>query len=90
MKIIITEQQNISLRRRLSQIKNLLDVTLKHSHPCDFTSESHFFNGVIDDLGTFLIMFNIADLKPDEIIDYVKEYMKDDIIRYYIDSQEFC
>jgi hypothetical protein len=35
-------------------------------------------------------MVNIADLKPDEIIDYVKEYMKDDIIRYYIDSQEDC
>jgi hypothetical protein len=90
MKYIITEEQNISLRRRLSQIKNLLDVTLKHSHPCDFTSESHFVNGVIYDLDTFLIMFNIADLNPDEIIDYVKEHMRDDIIRYYIDSQEDC
>jgi hypothetical protein len=37
-----------------------------------------------------LIMFNIADLNPDEIIDYVKEHMRDDIIRYYIDSQEDC
>jgi Holliday junction resolvasome RuvABC endonuclease subunit len=90
MKYIITEEQNISLRRRLLQIKNLLDVTLERSHPCDFTSESHFFNGVVDNLYTFLIMFNIADLKPIEIIDYVKEYMKDDIIRYYIDSQEDC
>jgi Holliday junction resolvasome RuvABC endonuclease subunit len=90
MKIIITEQQNISLRRRLLQIKNLLDITLKNSHPCDFTSESHFFNGVVDDLNAILIMVNIATLKPDEIIDYVKEYMKDDIIRYYIDSQEDC
>jgi hypothetical protein len=90
MKYIITEEQNISLRRRLYYIKELLNVVLDNMHPCDYSNESHFFDGVIYDLETYLSVININKLQPDEIIDYVKEYMKDDIFRYYIDSQEDC
>ena len=90
MKYIITEEQNISLRRRLYYIKELLDVVLDNMHPCDYSNESHFFDGVIYDLETYLSVMNINELQPDEIIDYVKEHMKDDIFRYYIDSQEDC
>jgi len=90
MKYIITEEQNISLRRRLYYIKELLNVVLDNMHPCDYSNESHFFDGVIYDLETYLSVMNINELQPDEIIDYVKEHMKDDIFRYYIDSQEDC
>jgi hypothetical protein len=90
MKYIITEEQNISLRRRLSQLNNLFNVVLNGMNPCDYSNESHFFDGVIYDLETYLSVMNINELQPDEIIDYVKEHMKDDIFRYYIDSQEDC
>jgi hypothetical protein len=90
MKYIITEEQNISLRRRLYYIKELLNVLLDNMHPCDYSNESHFFDGVIYDLEAFLFLEGIKGIPPEEIIDYVKKHMKDDIFRYYIDSQEDC
>ena len=90
MKYIITEEQNISLRRRLYYIKELLNVVLGNMHPCVYSNESHFYFGVIYELETFLDLEGIKGIQPDEIIDYVKKHMKDDIFRYYIDSQEDC
>ena len=90
MKYIITEQQNTSLRRRFFYIKKLLDVVLDNSHPCDYSNESHFYTGMIYELETFLIFEGIFGIQPEEVIDFVKQTLKDYIIQYYIMSQEDC
>jgi hypothetical protein len=96
MKIIITEEQNTSLRRRVSYIKKLLDVVLDSMYPCDYSNESHFYIGVIYDLETFGFLETFLDsegfkgVQPEEFIDFVKQTQKDYIIQYYINSQEDC
>jgi hypothetical protein len=95
MKYIITERQNTSLRRRFSYIKKLLDVVLDNMYPCDYSNESHFYIGVIYELIRSLILSNgdlegIKRVQPEEVIDFVKQNLKDYIIQYYINSQEDC
>ena len=96
MKIIITEEQNTSLRRRLSYIKKLLDVVLDNMYPCDYSNESHFYIGVIyeletfGELETFLDLESIKGVQREEVIDFVKQTLNDYIIQYYINSQEDC
>jgi len=96
MKIIITEEQNTSLRRRFSYIKKLLDVVLDNMYPCDYSNESYFYIGVIYDLETFGFLEPFLDLEgfkgvqPEEFINFVKQTQKDYIIQYYINSQEDC
>ena len=90
MKYIITEQQNIVLRRRLYYIKKLLDIVLGNMSPCDYSNESHFYVGVIYELETFLVLEAIKGVQPEEVIDFVKQTLKDYIIQYYINSQEDC
>ena len=90
MKYIITEEQNISLRRRLYYIKELLNVVLDNMYPCDYSNESHFYIGVIYDLETFLDLEGFNEIQPEEVIDIVKQNLKDYIIQYYINSQEDC
>ncbi len=96
MKIIITEEQNTSLRRRFYYIKKVLDVVLDSMYPCDYSNESHFYIGVIYDLETFGFLETFLDsegfkgVQPEEFIDFVKQTQKDYIIQYYINSQEDC
>ena len=90
MKIIITEEQNTSLRRRFSYIKKLLDVVLDNMYPCNYSNESYFYIGVIYELETFLDLEGIKRIQPEEVIDFVKQNLKDYIIQYYINSQEDC
>ena len=90
MKYIITEQQNTSLRRRFFYIKKLLDVVLDNMYPCDYSNESHFYIGVIYELETFLDLEGIKGVQPEDVIDFVKQTLKDYIIQYYINSQEDC
>jgi hypothetical protein len=90
MKYIITEEQNISLRRRLYYIKELLNVVLGNMYPCDYSNESHFYIGVIYELETFLNLEGIKGVQPEVVIDFVKQTLKDYIIQYYINSQEDC
>jgi len=96
MKIIITEEQSISLRRRLSYIKKILDVVLDNMYPCDYSNESYFYIGVIYELETFGFLETYLDsegfkgVQPAEFIDFVKQNLKDYIIQYYINSQEDC
>ena len=90
MKYIITEQQNTSLKRRLYYIKELLNVVLGNMYPCDYSNESYFYIGVIYELETFLDLEGIKGIQPEEVIDFVKQTLKDYIIQYYINSQEDC
>ena len=90
MKYIITEHQNVSLKRRVYYIKELLNVVLDSMFPCDYSNESHFYVGVIYELETFLDLESIKGVQPEEVIDFVKQTLKDYIIQYYINSQEDC
>ena len=90
MKYIITEHQNVSLKRRVYYIKELLNVVLDSMFPCDYSNESHFYIGVIYELETFLDLEGIKGVQPEEVIDFVKQTLKDYIIQYYINSQEDC
>ena len=90
MKYMITERQNTSLKRRLYYIKELLNVVLGNMYPCDYSNESYFYIGVIYELETFLDLEGIKGVQPEEVIDFVKQTLKDYIIQYYINSQEDC
>ncbi len=90
MKYMITERQNTALKRRLYYIKELLNVVLGNMYPCDYSNESYFYIGVIYELETFLDLEGIKGVQPEEVIDFVKQTLKDYIIQYYINSQEDC
>ena len=90
MKYIITEHQNVSLKRRVYYIKELLNVVLDSMFPCDYSNKSYFYIGVIYELETFLDLEGIKGVQPEEVIDFVKQTLKDYIIQYYINSQEDC
>jgi hypothetical protein len=45
---------------------------------------------VIYELETFLDLEGIKRVQPEEVIDFVKQNLKDYIIQYYINSQEDC
>jgi hypothetical protein len=90
MKYIITEHQNVALKRRGYYVKELLNVVLDSMFPCDYLNESHFYVGVIYELETFLDLESIKGVQPEEVIDFVKQTLKDYIIQYYINSQEDC
>ena len=90
MKYIITEHQNVALKRRGYYVKELLNVVLDSMFPCDYSNESYFYIGVIYELETFLDLESIKGVQPEEVIDFVKQTLKDYIIQYYINSQEDC
>jgi len=90
MRYIITEEQNLSLRRRLHFIDKFLDTVLDATSPCDYSNDSHFYLGVMEDLKIALILFNFNNLNGDDIIDYIKQYKEEYIKQYYINSQEDC
>jgi hypothetical protein len=90
MKIILTEEQSLKLRRRLQHIDNLLNVTLDNMYPCDYSNDAHFYVGVIYELEVNLDLLEFEGVVSEEIIDYIKKHKKDYISQYYINSQEDC
>lgn len=91
MKYIITETQYDShIRRRFDRLKKLVEVTLSNSHPCDFLNEKHYFEGILYDLETFLLVFEMEGIREEKIISFISDYFYDDIIKYYINSKEDC
>jgi hypothetical protein len=90
MKIILTEEQSIKLRRRLQHIDNLLNVTLDYMYPCDYSNDAHFYVDVIYELEVNLDLLEFEGVESEEIIDYIKKHKKDYISQYYINSQEDC
>jgi len=80
----------VALKRRGYYVKELLNVVLDSMFPCDYSNESYFYVGVIYELETFLALESIKGVQPEEVIDFVKQTLKDYIIQYYINSQEDC
>jgi hypothetical protein len=89
---ILREETNtpVNVRRRFYKIEKLLDVVLSNTYPCDFSNEKHYLEGVLYDLETFLITFEMEGMTNGEILSFVREYLYDYIKQYYINSQEDC
>ena len=80
----------INVKRRFDRLKKLVDVILSNSYPCDYSSKEQYLEGVMYDLETFLISYQMEGMTNEEIISFVRDYFYDNIKRYYIDSQEDC
>lgn len=90
MGVITEDRPPINVLRRLPIVKKLLYVTLENSYPCDFDNVKHFINGILYDVDTFLIGYEMEGMSSDEIKEFVLKYLSDDIERYYYDSKEDC
>jgi hypothetical protein len=93
MGIISEKNISIEIKRRLPQIKLLLEVILNNSYPCDFGNSDLFRHSILYDLEVSMDLIDISNLggiTTEDIYDFVDLYMKDDIIRYYWYSQEDC
>jgi hypothetical protein len=87
---IINENVPTKVRRRLSIIQKLLNVVMDNSYPCDFKNVNHYKEGIINDIDTFLITFDMEGMSSNDITDFIKEYLMDEIEKYYINASEDC
>ena len=89
---ILREELNvpINVKRRFDRLKKLVDVVLSNSHPCDFLNEKHYLVGILYDLETFIITFEMEGMTNEQILSFVKDYFHKYIKQYYINSQEDC
>ena len=92
IKRILREETEIPLnvKRRFDRLKELLNVVLEGSNPCDYSNTEHYFKGVLYDLETFLIVFEMEGMTNEEILSVVENHFYDDIRQYYINSLEDC
>jgi hypothetical protein len=90
MGVVTEDRPLINVLRRLPIIKKLLDVTLENSYPCDFDNTQHFIDGILYDIDSFLIGYEMEGMSSGEIKEFVLEYLSGDIERYYYDSKEDC
>ena len=65
-------------------------MVLEGSNPCDYSDIEHYFKGVLYDLETFLIVFEMEGMTKEEILSVVENHFYEDIRRYYINSLEDC
>jgi hypothetical protein len=84
---IVTEDVPTNVRRRLSTVNKLLDSVLIMSNPCDFVDVNHFKEQILTDIDTLLLTIDVLGMANDEIVDFVRDYLNDDIERFYIDSK---
>jgi hypothetical protein len=87
---MVNENIPINVKRRIPVVQQLLNVVLENSYPCDFYDVNHFKEGVIYDIDTFLIGFEMNGMTPDEIKEFILTYLFEDIERYYINASEDC
>jgi hypothetical protein len=81
---------SIQARRRSDTIKKLLDIILINSLPCRYDDIEEFASTIFNDVRTYFIVLELKGLNYEEVEEYIKKYLIDDIKRYYIDSQEDC
>jgi hypothetical protein len=90
MMFINEDRPSSNVLRRLPQVQKLLDITLENSYPCDFSSLEHFTEGILYDIDTFLIGYEMEGMTSGEIKNFISEYLSEEIRRYYINSMEDC
>jgi hypothetical protein len=81
---------SIQSRRRSDSIKKLLEIILYNSLPCQYDDIEEFAPTIFNDVKTYFIVLELKGLNYEEVEEYIKKYLIDDIKRYYIDSQEDC
>jgi hypothetical protein len=91
MKIIITEEQSIRLRRRTQGLEELLQHVISQNNPCNYYNAGHFYEKIMIDLSEIVRAHNENTvLTTLEILTYMREYRKDYIEKYFEDNQEDC
>ena len=81
---------SIQARRRSDSIKKLLEFILYNSLPCQYDDIEEFAPTIFNDVKTYFIVLELKGLNYEEVEEYIKKYLIDDIKRYYIDSHEDC
>jgi len=89
---ILREESGVPLnvRRRIYILEKLFNIILSNSTPCDYENEEYFIEGILYDLETYLITFELEGMTEEEILSFVKEYFYSEMRTYYINSQEDC
>jgi hypothetical protein len=91
MKIIITEEQSIRLRRRAQGLDKLLMYVINQNNPCNYYNSGHFYEKIMKDLSEILRAHNEGIvLSTLEVLTYMRQYRKDYIEKYFDDNQEDC
>jgi hypothetical protein len=93
MKIIITEDQLTRLRRRSSYIDKLVEYMLNQLDVCRYNNPDHFYRKVMNDLSEMIMTYNNEEqsrLESGELISFIGEYRKDEIIMHFIKEKENC
>jgi len=78
------------IRRRYSNIVNILQVVLEGSYICDYESADEFIRGVFFNMSEYLYEENIDGMDKYEIMEFVVDHLKDMVNKYYDEHIEFC
>lgn len=91
MKIIITEKQNLFLRRRLDEIDEFVKLALEDSDPSIYIYDDninyyvdHIVWEVIEDLGN---KYHLDDMEG--TVDYLRDTYWNEIVAYYRNKNRF-
>ena len=71
-----------SIKRRISQIQQILNVVLDNSYPTDFDSAEHFTLGIMKEVFDYLLEEEQLE-RAVSMLEFIKEYFEDDIKNYY-------
>ena len=83
MKIIITEKQNLSLKRRLEEIDGFVKVALERINP-----EEYMYHDYVDEI-VWQVLDEYAGIYRPELFDDIENYVRDnywkEIETYYLE-----
>lgn len=86
MKYIITENQKerLIIRRRLPEIKSLIQNLYSYQYPCDFDSLGEFMRAIDLDLAESINLLDWhKDVEYETLWDMSMELFHSDIVEYY-------
>ena len=98
MKYVITESQYNKLisedetkakqyvRRRLSNIEELIDKHMEEDDPNDWDDEFEYASNIINMTISDLSDFDYDTMDEDDVIDVIKEYFAEIILDHYYDN----
>ena len=71
-----------SIKRRISQTQQILNVVLDNSYPTDFDSAEHFTQGIMKEVFDYMLEEEQVETAV-SMLEFIKEYFEDDIKNYY-------
>jgi hypothetical protein len=85
MKCIIENNEDIlKVRRRLPELKNLIQNLFSYLYPCDYDSLLQYMMAIKIDLLETTILVGLEDVDSDLIWDVITELYSDVIVENYI------